>query len=245
MNKEEARKNFTAGSHAMLFAWIAKAAIERAGEDKAGPIIKKAVIKYGEQRGKRMAMRAKANHHPLDMLGYLAYGEWKAGKGEMQMLISKEAPNLRVKVPKCSWFTAWREAGLTRYGKYYCQDIDVAVMHGFNPELNLQVGDIKPDGKQECDMLFCNAKLGPSEMLTMSMRKMIKPGRTAVMPWDYHTGHIYKTMKEVLAEGLGPVGEEAINQAMAEFSKRYGADAAQIIREYQNVDFNVLPAFRA
>jgi hypothetical protein len=245
MNKEEARKNFTAESHAMLFAWIAKAAIEKVGENKAGPALTKAVIRYGEQRGKRMAMRAKANHHPLDMLGYLAYGEWKAGKGEMQMLMSKELPNLRVKVPKCSWFTAWSAAGLTQYGKYYCQDIDVAVMHGFNPELKLEVGDIKPEGKQECDMLFHNARLGPSEMLTMSVRKMFKPGRTAIMSWDYHTGHVYKTMKEVLMEELGPAGEEAINQAMAEFSKRYGADAAQIVREYQDVDFNVLPVKKA
>ncbi len=245
MNKEEARKRFTAGSHAMLFAWIAKAAIEKVGENKAGPAIKKAVIRYGEQRGKRMAMRAIANHHPLDMLGYLAYGEWKAGKGEMRMLISKELPNLRVKIPKCSWFTAWQGCRIDTIRQYYCQDIDIAVLHGFNPELKLQVGDIKPEGKQECVMLFYNARLGPSEMLTMLIRKTFTPGRKAVMPWDYHTGHIYKTMKEVLIRELGSAGEEAVNQAMLEFSNRYGAEAAQIVKEYQDVDFDVLPAKKA
>ena len=245
MNKKDARKGFTAESHAMLFAWIAKKAIDNVGENKAAPAIRKAVIRYGEQRGQRMAIRAMANHHALDMLGYIAYGEWKAGQGEMRMLISKEVPNLRVKVPKCSWFTAWQDTGLTQYGKYYCQDIDVAVIHGFNPELKLEVGDIKPEGKLECDMLFHNARLGPSETLTMLIRKVFKPGRTAVMPWDYHTGHIYKTMKEVLVKELGAMGEEVVNRAMAEFSNRYGADAAQIVKEYQDVDFDVLPAKQA
>jgi len=242
MNNEEVRKGFKAENQALLFAWIARATIDKVGKAKAEPVLKKAVIRYGEQRGKRMAMRATANSHVLDMLGYLSYGEWKAGKGEMQMLIIKEPPDLRVKAPKCSWHTAWSQAGLNEFGKYYCQSIDVAVLNGFNPTLRLEVTDIKPEGKPECVMLFHNARLGPAEMLALMGRKMFKPGRRALMPWDYHAGHIYKTMKEVLEEELGAVAEEIITAAMTEFSGRYGREAAEIVRQFENVDFNVLPA---
>jgi len=242
MSKEEVRKSFKAENQALLFAWIAKSAIEKMGKAQAEPVLKKAVIRYGEQRGKRMALRAAANRHPLDMLGYLSYGEWKAGKGEMQMIIIKQPPDLCVKAPKCSWYTAWSNAGLNEFGKYYCQSIDVAVMHGYNPALRLDVMDIKPEGKPECVMLFHDARLGPAEMLALMGRKMFKPGRKAVMPWDYHTGHIYKTMKEVLTQELGAAGNEIIKLAMAEFSKRYGAEAAQLVEEFDGVGFDTLPA---
>jgi hypothetical protein len=62
-----------------------------------------------------------------------------------------------------------------------------------------------------------------------------------VMPWDYHAGHIYKTFKEVLTRELGPAAEAIMKTAMAEFAKRYGAEAEQIVKEYQDVDFDVLP----
>jgi hypothetical protein len=242
VNKEKAHIEFTAEQHAMLFAWVSRALVEKIGVEKAGPVLKTAVKRYGEQRGRRMALRAENNHHKLDMLGYLTYGEWKAQKGEMAMLTIAEGANLRVSIPKCSWFTAWQEAGLIEYGKYYCQEIDAAVVRGFNPELKLEVKYIKPEDKPDCNMLFVGLKMGPAEMMTMLMRKLFKPGYSAFMPWDYHTGHLYKTVKDVLVGELGTDGKLAFDIALAEFSERYGKDAVEIIKEYEKVDFNVLPS---
>jgi hypothetical protein len=235
MSKEEVRKNFTAEMQAMLIAWIVKAAIGKAGKEKAEPAIKKAVIRYGEQRGKRMAMRATANQHPLTMFSYVLYGEWKVGEGEMIILPTQDGPNLRSKIPKCNWYTAWSANGLVEFGKYFCQSIDKAVVHGFNPQLKLEINAIKPDGSQECDFLFCDFNPGPINMTSIK----------TVMPWDYHAGHIYKTFKEVLTRELGPAAEAIMKTAMAEFAKRYGAEAEQIVKEYQDVDFDVLPIHKA
>ncbi len=58
---------FTEEHHAMLFALISKAVIERAGEQHGEAIIRKAVRQYGAERGRRMALRAQANRHPRNI----------------------------------------------------------------------------------------------------------------------------------------------------------------------------------
>ena len=241
MQKMKVGNKFTAEHQALLFAWIVKAAIDAVGEEKAALVVKKAVTRYGEQRGHRMAMRAQNNVHPLTMLNYVAYGEWKTGKNEMHMEYMERSPNLRVLVSKCSWYTAWENKDLTKYGRYYCLYIDQSVVRGFNPDLKLDIGDLKPDGKAACDMVFHGLRLGMKELFVIAMRKLFKPGNKAIMPWDYHTGHIYKTMREVFIEELGEDGSKIINDAMAEFIKFYGEELAHIVYSFQNIDFNTLP----
>jgi hypothetical protein len=72
-------------------------------------------------------------------------------------------------------------------------------------------------------------------------KKAINPGKRALMAWDYHIGHLYKTIGEVVIEELGQVGQEAVRVALAEFASCYGEEAAQIVAEYQDTDFSNLP----
>jgi hypothetical protein len=69
------RSAFSPTHHALLFAWMSLEIIRRAGADEGECIVRSAVQRYGEQRGRRMALRAQANGHPLTMTHYLAYGE--------------------------------------------------------------------------------------------------------------------------------------------------------------------------
>ena len=64
---------FTPTHHALMVAWISRAVVDAVGGDEGERIIRRAVVKYGNQRGRRMAMRAEANGHALTMANYFAY----------------------------------------------------------------------------------------------------------------------------------------------------------------------------
>ncbi|RIE05846.1 hypothetical protein SMC7_05445 [Candidatus Cryosericum terrychapinii] len=77
---------FAAEHRAVLFAWVAREAIARMGEEVAVPVIRASVRPYGEQRGHRMALRAQQDGQPLSMASYLSYREWEVPAGEMQQV---------------------------------------------------------------------------------------------------------------------------------------------------------------
>jgi phosphoribosyl-ATP pyrophosphohydrolase len=60
------------------------------------------------------------------------------------------------------------------------------------------------------------------------------------MPWAYHAGHLHKTVRDVIAEELGPVGREAAREALDLFAQRYGEEAAEVVLAYRDVDFSRL-----
>ncbi len=62
---------FTPTHHALMMGWISQAVVEAVGEEEGERIIRKAVVKYGNQRGRRMAMRAEANGHPRTFANYV------------------------------------------------------------------------------------------------------------------------------------------------------------------------------
>jgi hypothetical protein len=51
-----------------------------------------------------------------------------------QMTSHMEEGSLRVEVTYCQLAEALKEWGLTEYGKYFCRNIDAAIMRGYNPE---------------------------------------------------------------------------------------------------------------
>ncbi len=240
MSGDDIRSSFTAGHHALLFGWIAREVIERLGEERGEEVLKKAVWKYGEQRGRRMALRIKADGRAPNMVNYRAYGEWEAGKGEMEIKVVARKPHLHVQVFKCCWTTAWEENGLSQYARCYCPTADEAIVHGFNPDLTIDIPGNRANGDSCCDLIFRDANVTLVDALVMNRRKK-KVREKALMPWDYHTGHIYKTMGEVVISELGEEGEKAVAAALKKFTDRYGEEAAQILDAYRGTDFDLLP----
>jgi hypothetical protein len=229
MGGGEAADRFTARHHALLFAWMAQAVIQRTSEERGETVIRKAVRRYGEERGHRMALRAEADHKPLSMANYLAYGEWAAGPGESEQALAEEGADVRMTVHRCPWHAAWAENDLLAYGRLYCLEIDEALVRGFNPALKLDVNATRPNDEEPCEFLFHDvAERGPR--------------RGRVMPWAYHLGHLYKTVGNVVIEELGTVGREAVGEALATFAERFGEDAAQVVLGYQDEDFGRLTA---
>jgi hypothetical protein len=109
------REAFTVEDQALLFAWVAREAIVRMGEEAAAPVIRVAVRLYGEQRGHRMALRAQQDGQPLSMASYLSYREWEVPVGEMQQTGVPWRRDFRVQVGRCCWATK-RHSGARRSG---------------------------------------------------------------------------------------------------------------------------------
>lgn len=232
---------FTPTHHALMMAWISKAVVDAVGEEEGGQIIRGAVVKYGNQRGRRMAMRAKANGHPLTMANYFAYAEVKLKRRDFKMEILERSPDARGRTSTCPWIVAWEKNDLVGYGRYFCLEIDRAVVQGFNDDLVLEVNSTMSNGAEYCDMTFMDANFTLPTMAGVAWKKTVSPGQSMVMPWDYHVGHLYKTLGEVIAAELGADASEVMATALKDFTDRYGEAAADTVLAYAGTDFDQLP----
>jgi hypothetical protein len=190
--------------------------------------MRRAVRRYGEERGHRMALRAEAAGERLSMANYLAYGEWTADPGKIEQTIVEQGADVRMTVHRCPWHAAWAENDLMAYGRLYCLEIDKALVRGFNSALELDVNATRPNDGEPCEFVFHEIR-----------ERVARKG--TVMPWVYHVGHLYKTVGDVIAEGLGAAGRAAAAEALEAFAGRYGEEAAEVVLAYGNVDFGRLP----
>jgi hypothetical protein len=233
------REALTAEHHALLFAWVAREAIARVGEEAAVPAIRAAVRLYGEQRGGRMALRAQQDGQPLSMATHLSYREWELPAGEMQQTGVPWRGDLRVQVGRCCWAMTWQQEGLTEYGKYYCQEIDKALVRGFNPDLTVDVKGTRTNGSRKCQLVYHGAFEG-----TLVHEEAQRDQEKRMLPWSYHTGHLYATMTTVLQRELGSAGVAAAQAALDSFAARFGATMADVLAGDAGINFDVLPEGR-
>ena len=116
--------------HAMMFAFLAKHAIELCGEAGKDAILA-GMTTYGNERGARMAANALAHGDELTTMTNQAYGEWKPDyAGQMDFGTLRTEPTLQTYIAKCAWCEAWKKHNITEYGKYYCVNVDNAVYQG-------------------------------------------------------------------------------------------------------------------
>jgi hypothetical protein len=225
-----------------MMAWIARQVFQRVGPVKGETLIRKAIRRYGEERGLRMARRAQADGKELSTVNYLIYGEWSTAPGEMaQKLEQNNHHNMRMIVERCPWHATWMEHDLLEYGRLYCQEIDLALLRGFNPELHLDILRTQTNDRQPCDFIFHGSPLSLSNSIAMMVGKRVKPGKRVILPWEYHVSHLYKTMNNLLTAEMGTAGHEAAEAALQEFAERFGEKAAETIRSFQQTDFTSLP----
>lgn len=226
--------------HALLMGWLAREAICTLGEIPADDLLRDAVRRYGRERGQCMAQRAVARGHPLDWVSYLAYREWSAPEGAHEDRVVALQPQLHMQVTRCPWHAAWEAEGLTAYGRRYCRDIDRAIVQGFSPALELSVSRTLASGDSCCEFVYIGFGLGPEEEMRLALLQA-ELGETAILPWRYHLGHLYWTVRRVFAEHTGAAGLAMAERALATFRERFGADAAQVIVDQADVDYGRVP----
>jgi hypothetical protein len=242
MTNNNGHISFTPAHHGLLMAWIGRQIFQRVGPVKGEMVLRKAIRRYGEERGRRMALRAHADGKEPTMLNYLIYGECSVSSAEMvQKTEQNNHNNMRMLVERCPWQATWMEEDLTEYGRLYCQEIDLSLVRGFNPELHLDVLKTQTNDRQPCDFIFHGAPLTVSNSLALMVGQKLNPGKRAILSWEYHVGHLFKAFSDVLTAEFGLTGREAVEAALAEFAARFGEGAAQIVRDFQSTNFISLP----
>ena len=120
--------------HAVLFALLAKYAIQECGDEGREAILA-GMTAYGNERGMRMAQNALAHGDELTTMTNQAYGEWQPDyEGQMEFGQIRTEPTLQTYISKCAWCDAWKKHNLMEYGKLYCVNVDNAVYQGFRSD---------------------------------------------------------------------------------------------------------------
>ena len=218
--------------HAMMFAFLAKHAIERCGENGKAAILKGMTV-YGNERGARMAANALARGDELTTMTNHAYGEWKPDyDGQMEFGQLRTEPTLQTYIAKCAWCDAWKKHNITEYGKYYCVNVDNAVYQGFRSDfVCTPTATSLSWGGERCEFDWGHP-LSPRGVSELSEKKR-KLGTSCMRDFNFHTAHLKHTLSRVLIEMLGADGEEAVGMAIDDFRSTFGEE---YLKALENVD---------
>lgn len=208
----EQNLSLTEKQHAILFALLARALVQRLGVEAGEALVRRAVRRYGEQRGQRMAQRALRDGQALTMPTYLQYKEWRSSTGESRSENFPQGGDLVSKVSICPWNNAWFEQDLLPFGRLYCLEVDEALVRGFNPALAISVSSTLSNGGEVCAFIFHQGAGDPPEC----------PVGETHRPWRFHCAHLVSAFQQTCAEeGLQGVNG-LIENALIDFSQRFG-----------------------
>lgn len=209
--------------HAMLFAFLAKRAIESCGEDGKAAILDGMTI-YGNERGARMAKRATANGDPLNTMTNQAYGEWQCDyEGQMEAGTLRTEPTLQTYVTRCAWCDAWKKHNMLEYGKLYCVNVDKAVYEGFRSDLTCTPTTTSLSfGGSRCEFDW-EYPLTPEEVDALAAKRK-ELGTSCMKDFNFHTLHLKTTISKTLVERFGEAGERAVELALKDYADTFGQE---------------------
>ena len=190
---------------------------------------------YGEQRGKRMAMRATADGRPLGLLEYFAYGEYGGGEELFELEMWGETGVVHEKVTRCPWAEVFASRKLRDCGIAYCEEIDRAIVRGFNPVLELETASTQHNAPC-CRFYFREQGIGAD---TLSRADALEV-TGAAMPMSYHCAHVYHTFAAVARGTFGQAGEALAREVCLGFGERYGVEAQQLLEKAEQLPFDTI-----
>lgn len=209
--------------HAMLFAYFSKHAIELCG-DKGRDAILAGMTAYGNERGKRMALNARAHGDALTTMTNQAYGEWKPDyDGQMEFGQIQTEPTLQTYIAKCAWCDAWKKHDILKYGKYYCVNVDNAVYQGYRPDFVCTPTTTSLSwGGKRCEFDWGHPLT--TEETTQLVQKKRELGTSCMKDFNFHTAHLKHTISKVLIDTLGEDGKKAVQLALSDFADTFGQE---------------------
>lgn len=223
-------------NQAMMFAFLSRAAILAHGEEGRAAI-QNGMIKYGRERGARMAARAKAAGDPVDLWTNQAYGEWKPDyAGQMEFGMLRSEPTYQTYIAKCAWCEAWKKYDILEYGREYCVHVDEAVYDGFGcGAVCTPLTTSMSWGGERCD--FDWGKPLSAEELQMVADKKAELGTSAMRDFNFHTAHIYHTVSEAVREAFPDDAGAIIGKAVSDYVELYGQEAFDVLGAFDPSEF--------
>ncbi|MDL2307758.1 L-2-amino-thiazoline-4-carboxylic acid hydrolase [Desulfovibrio sp. OttesenSCG-928-C06] len=240
MDRDKIAAKFYTDDHALLFALIARATLMAVGESGM-KAIESGVKMYGWERGLRYAMRCLKNGDDLSVANYMAYSELLDVKGWNRSVNVSLTPFYHFDTVACGWCDTWKKYNIQEYGKLYCNWIDVSLVHGFNPDIILELDPIMSHGSETCSFKWKNfAFKDEAEAAKVAeKRKQLLPG--VGKDFLYHCGHLLAAMRRGIHYGLGAVaGDKILALAMSEYAAEFGQDKLDAIVQEANQDFLVI-----
>lgn len=147
---------------ARMFAILARRMEERLGEE-GREIMAQSVKEFGEERGREIARRARANGNENDLEHYLgSYDMERSGLFDYKDTYEEGA--VRQVFRECIFAKTWKEEGQERYGRIYCDNIDPSIARGYNEKL-MCVHDKMMYDDGQCTFCFtmkCDSSNGSS-----------------------------------------------------------------------------------
>lgn len=227
---------FRIENQAMMFAFLSRAAIEAKGEE-GREAIQTGMVRYGRERGARMAARARANGDPVTLWTNQAYGEWKPDfDGQMEFGMLRAKPTYRTYISKCAWCEAWKKYDILEYGREYCIHVDAAVYDGYGlGAVCIPLTKAMSWGGERCD--FDWSLPLTDEELQMIKDKKAELGTSAMRGFVFHTAHIYNAIVETLAECFGDEAKPMVQRAVNDYIELYGEDSYDALMEFSPDEF--------
>ncbi len=224
-------------NQAVMFALLSKYSFLAKGEEEARRVMQKGMIKYGRERGARMAANAKAHGDPIALWTNQAYGEWKPDyPGQMEFGYLETEPTLKSYISKCAWCDAWKKYDLLKYGREYCVNVDSAVYEGFCPDFVCTPYTAAMSwGGERCQ--FDWGLPLPEEDLAKMKERKAEIGTSCMKDFDFHTAHIYFTITGVMKREWPDDADEIIEKAVKEYIGIFGQKDYDDIFKYSPEDF--------
>lgn len=218
--------------HAQLYAMLVQAAQKHLG-NRADAAIEQATWNYGVGRGSRMARRAKEHGIPLNMQGYFALREWSVPDGAFDGARIQNTPYQIDEQYLCPWNQAWKCFGKEKPGSLYCRNVDVALLHGFNPALRLDLRSNVSAGAPKCEFHYLDAHMSEKELADLDCYAKKLDGK-GVKSFDFHTADLLAAFSKTLAALHGEDGQKAIDDAIYAFQDQYKNGAFDLVEAQLN-----------
>jgi hypothetical protein len=205
---------------AMMYGLIAEEAISRFGSE-GEKAVREGIREYGLAYGRRLAGRAGADSRSNDFVSYTVYGEFDFSETGSVMELEQRTPHVVVTFSKCGWCEAWKRKGMLNVGRIYCEEIDRAIVSGFNPDFRFAVDATLTGGAERCRLIYYDGELG-DETLQRFLSEKQRVGRSAIRPFRERVEQMYQAMEKVLSSRFGEAGRIALAAGLAAFKDMYG-----------------------
>ena len=120
---------------AKLFAQISKAVVDCFGE-KGKDAVREGVRTFGEERGRGIAQRARANGKENTRENYLT--NYDMGRSDLFTYTTEyKEGEIEQNFTVCPFGQQWAEDDMHEYGILYCEMIDPSIAKGYNPDFEV------------------------------------------------------------------------------------------------------------
>jgi hypothetical protein len=233
--REANAADFYIDDHAVLYGLIARSA------DETGPggldAVTPAIVRYCGERGLRAAVRCLADGRDLTVRNYILYGEWADTRGLCRAGASSFEPFYTTRVVLCPWCEAWKKHGLLKYGKIYCGHTDRSLVHGFNPELRIEMREILSWGADVCVYDWQGFRFSLEDEADLA-RERASVAPRVTRDFLYHCGHLLRTFREELCLRLGLVrSREIVSKSLDAYGEIFGQKKVSVLEDESRMDF--------